>query len=73
MSGIKGDLFASGGRRRGIYSSGGDGSWGCCLNWCSADSVGSGGGSGSGSGRFFATIFFDAEREKKVGGFGDWI
>ena len=25
------------------------------------------------SGRFFAAIFFDAEREKKIGGFGNWI
>lgn len=54
LSGVKGDLFAIGGRRRGIWSSGGVG------------------GSGS-SGRFFAAIFFDAEREKKIGGFGDWI
>lgn len=41
LSGIKGDLFASGGS--------------------------------SHSGRFFTTIFLDAEREKKIGGFGDWI
>lgn len=41
LSGIKGDLFASGGS--------------------------------SHSGRFFATIFLDAEGEKKIGGFGDWI
>lgn len=52
LSGVKGNLFAGGGSRRGICG---------------------GGGSGSGNGRFFATIFFDAEREKKVGGFGDWI
>ena len=32
-----------------------------------------GGGSGSGNGRFFAAIFLDAEREKKVGGFGNRI
>ena len=57
LSGVKGDLFAIGGRRRGIWSSGG---------------VGGSGSSGS-SGRFFAAIFFDAEREKKIGGFGDWI
>ena len=66
MSGIKGDLFVNGGRRRGISSSGGDGSWSCVPNGCGANSVG-------GSGRFFAAIFFNAEREKKVGGFGDWI
>lgn len=30
-------------------------------------------GNKSGGRGFFATIFFDAEREKKVGGFGDWI
>lgn len=30
-------------------------------------------GNKSGGRRFFATIFFDAEREKKIGGFGDWI
>ena len=57
MSGVKGDLFAIGGRRRGIWSSGG---------------VGGSGSSGS-SGRFFAAIFLDAKGEKKIGGFGDWI
>lgn len=41
LSGIKGDLFVSGGS--------------------------------SYSGRFFAAIFLNAEREKKVGSFGDWI
>ena len=30
-------------------------------------------GNKSGGRGFFATIFFDAEREKKIGGFGDWI
>ena len=30
-------------------------------------------GGSSHSGRFFATIFLDAEGEKKIGGFGDWI
>ena len=70
MSGIKGDLFASSGRRRGGWSCGGDGGWGCDPN---GSGVNSGGGSGSCSGGFFATIFFDAEREKKIGGFGDWI
>ncbi len=77
LSGVKGDLFAGGGRRRGSWGRGDDGGWccrcdggwGCGFNGCI---VNSGGGSGSG-GRFFATIFFDAEREKKVGGFGDWI
>ena len=57
LSGIKGDLFASGGSRCGIWSSGGVG----------------GSGSSGRSGRFFAAIFFNAEREKKIGGFGDWI
>ena len=70
LSGIKGDLFAIGGRRRGIWSSGGDGGWNCGLNRCSVNSVG---GRGRGSGGFFATIFLNAEREKKIGGFGDWI
>ena len=70
MSGIKGDLFASGGRRHGGGGDGGDGGWGCGPNGCG---VNSGGGSGSCSGRFFATVFLDAEREKKIGGFGDWI
>ena len=41
LSGVKGDLFASGGS--------------------------------SHSGRFFATIFLNAERKKKVGGFGNRI
>ena len=70
LSGVKGDLFTSGGSRRGICSGGSDSSWGYGLNWCG---VNSGGGSGSCSGRFFAAIFLDAEREKKIGGFGDWI
>lgn len=70
LSGIKGDLFASGGSRRGICSGGSDSSWGCDSN---GRGVNSGGGSGSCSGGFFAAIFFDAEREKKIGGFGDWI
>lgn len=69
MSGVKRDLFAGGGRRRGIWNSGGDGGWGCGFNGCI---VNSGGGSGR-SGRFFAAIFLNAEREKKVGSFGDWI
>ena len=68
LSGIKGDLFASGGSRRGICGGGGDGSWGCGLNGCGANS-----GGVSGSNRFIAAIFFNAEREKKVGSFGDWI
>ena len=58
MSGIKGDFGGS--------VVGGD------VSVDSGDS-GSGVGVDSGSGRFFATIFFDAEREKKIGGFGDWI
>ena len=70
MSGVKGDLFASGGSRRSICSGGGDSSWGCDPNGCG---VNSGGGSGSCSGRFFAAIFLDAKGEKKIGGFGDWI
>ena len=70
LSGIKGDLFTSGGSRRGICSGGGDGGWGCDPN---GRGVNSGGGIGSCSGRFFATIFLDAEGEKKIGGFGDWI
>lgn len=69
MSGIKGDLFASGGSRRGICSGGGDSSWGCGPN---GRGVNSGGGSGS-SERFFATIFLDAKGEKKIGGFGNRI
>lgn len=66
LSGIKGDLFVNGGRRRGISSSGGDGSWSCVPNGCGANSVG-------GSGRFFAAIFLDAEGKKKVGSFGNGI
>ena len=74
MSEVKGDLFAGGGRRRGIWSCGGDGGWNCGLNRCSVNSVGGrGSGRGRGSGGFFATIFLDAEGEKKIGGFGDWI
>lgn len=30
-------------------------------------------GTKSGGRRFFAAIFLDAEREKKIGGFGYWI
>lgn len=30
-------------------------------------------GNKSGGRGFFATIFLDAEGEKKIGGFGDWI
>ena len=30
-------------------------------------------GNKSGGRRFFAAIFLNAEREKKIGGFGDWI
>lgn len=30
-------------------------------------------GNKSGGRIFFATIFLNAEREKKIGGFGDWI
>ena len=70
LSGVKGDLFTSGGSRRGICSGGSDSSWGYGLNWCG---VNSGGGSGSGNGRFFATIFLDAKGEKKIGGFGNRI
>ena len=70
LCGIKGDLFVGGGRRCGGRSSGSDGGWGCGPN---GRGVNSGGGSGSCSGRFFATIFLNAEREKKIGGFGDWI
>ena len=80
LSGIKGDLFAIGGRRRGIWSSGGDGGWNCGLNRCSVNSVGGRGsgrgrdsGRGRGSGGFFAAIFLNAEGKKKIGGFGDWI
>ena len=66
LSGIKGDLLASGGSRCGICGGGGDGGWDCGLNGCGTNSVG-------GSGRFFTAIFFDTEGEKKIGGFGDWI
>ena len=30
-------------------------------------------GTESGGRGFFATVFFNAERKKKIGGFGDWI
>lgn len=71
MSGIKGDFGGSNGTIITVLGDGGSGVGGDV-------SVGSG-GSGSGdvgrgrSGKLFAAIFFDAEREKKIGGFGDWI
>ena len=69
MSGIKGDLFAGGGRRCVDWSCGGDVGWSCGgdVGWSW------GANSGGGSGSFFATIFLDAEREKKIGGFGNRI
>lgn len=30
-------------------------------------------GNKSGGRGFFATVLFDTERKKKIGGFGDWI
>ena len=30
-------------------------------------------GNKSGGRRFFATVFLNAERKEKIGGFGDWI
>ena len=30
-------------------------------------------GNKNGGRGFFATVLFDTEREKKIGGFGDWI
>lgn len=62
LSGVKGDFGDSG--------VGGDVS---VDSGCSGGVGGDSGGSDSSSERFFATIFFNAEREKKIGSFGDWI
>lgn len=67
LSGIKGDFGGS------DVDSGGSGSSSSSGNSGSSSGVGSGDVGRGRSGKFFATIFFDAEREKKVGGFGDWI
>ena len=61
LSGVKGDFGGSGVGGDVSVGSGGSGS---------SVSIGD---VGSGSGRFFAAVLFDAEREKKVGSFGDWI
>ena len=66
MSGVKGDFGDSGVGGDVSVDSGRSGGVG-------GDSVGSGDVGRGSSGRFFAAIFFDAEREKKIGGFGDWI
>ena len=77
LSGVKGDFLGGG-----VGGDVGVGSGGSGIG--SGVSVGSGSNSSSSrvgssdvdrgrSRRFFATIFFDAEREKKIGGFGDWI
>lgn len=74
MSGIKGDFGNSG------VDSGGSGiGSGVNVGSGSSGSSGSSSGVGSGdvgrgrSGKFFATVFLNAERKKKIGGFGDWI
>ena len=71
LSGIKGDFGNSG------VDSGGSGI-GSGVNVGSGSSssssgVGSGDVGRGRSGKFFAAIFLNAEREKKVGSFGDWI
>ena len=70
MSGIKGDFGGGNGTIITVLSD--DSS-------CDGGSGGSGSDVGSGdvgrgrSGKLFAAIFLDAEREKKVGGFGNRI
>ena len=67
MSGIKGDFGGSGVDSGGSGVNVGSGSSG------SSSGVGSGDVGRGRSGKFFAAIFFDAERKKEIGGFGHRI
>lgn len=74
LSGVKGDFGGSGVGGDVSVGSGGSGGGGDSGNSGGSGGVGVGGSVGRGrSGKFFAAIFLNAEREKKVGSFGDWI